>query len=108
MYCLFVVACIVCVVCIVCCCMYCLFCVVLCIVCAHVFTVLLPPGGYPIAVKYISYHIIYHINDLKFVKNLYCIKKLIELKVLKVYLKSRVASDFSWLRSGMFTGVLPI
>jgi hypothetical protein len=37
--------------------MYCLFCVVLCIVCVYVCTVLLPPGGYPIAVnKYISYH----------------------------------------------------
>jgi len=37
--------------------MYCLFCVVLCIVCVYMCTVLLPPGGYPIAVKYISYHI---------------------------------------------------
>ena len=37
------------------CSMYCLFCVVLCIVCVNVYcTVLLPPGGYPIAVnKYI-------------------------------------------------------
>jgi hypothetical protein len=33
--------------------MYCLFCVVLCIVCLYVCTVLLSPGGYPIAVKYI-------------------------------------------------------
>jgi len=55
--------------------MYCLFCVVLWIVCMYMCTVLLPPGGYPIAVKYIisyisyrivsyrtvSYHIIYHI-----------------------------------------------
>jgi hypothetical protein len=42
-----------------CCSMYCLFCVVLCIVCVHMCTELLPPGGYPIAVKYIvSYHII--------------------------------------------------
>jgi len=40
-----------------CCSMYCLFCVVLCIVCVYMCTVLLPPGGYPIAVKYIiSYH----------------------------------------------------
>jgi len=42
-----------------------LFCVVLCIVCVYMCTVLLPLGGYPIAVnKYIisSYHIIsYHI-----------------------------------------------
>jgi hypothetical protein len=37
-----------------CCSMYCLFCVVLCIVCVYMCTVLLPPGGYPIAVnKYI-------------------------------------------------------
>jgi len=47
-----------------CCSMYCLFCVVLCIVCVYMCTVLLPPGGYPIAVKYIIYHIIisYHIS----------------------------------------------
>jgi len=36
-----------------CCSIYCLFCVVLCIVCVYMCTVLLPPGGYPIAVKYI-------------------------------------------------------
>ena len=37
-----------------CCSMYCLFCVVLRIVCVYMCTVLLPPGGYPIAVnKYI-------------------------------------------------------
>jgi len=45
--------------------MYCLFGVILCFVCLYMCTVLLPPGGYPIAVKYISYHItsyiIYHI-----------------------------------------------
>ena len=35
------------------CCVYCLFCVVLCIVCVFMCTVLLPPGGNPIAVKYI-------------------------------------------------------
>jgi len=39
-----------------CCSTYCLFCVVLCIVCVYMCTVLLPPGGYSIAVKYISYH----------------------------------------------------
>jgi len=33
--------------------MYCLFCVVLCIICVYICTVLLPTGGYPIAVKYI-------------------------------------------------------
>ena len=46
-----------------CCSIYYLFCVVLCIVCVYMCTVLLPPGGYPIAVKcIISYHIIsYHI-----------------------------------------------
>jgi hypothetical protein len=39
--------------------MYCLFCLVLCIVWVYMCTELLPPGGYPIAVKYIvSYHII--------------------------------------------------
>ena len=38
--------------------MYCLFCDVLCIVCVHMSTKQLPPGGYSIAVKYISYHII--------------------------------------------------
>jgi len=37
-----------------CCSGYCLFCVVLRIVCVYMCTVLLPPGGYPIAVyKYI-------------------------------------------------------
>ena len=47
--------------------MYCLFCDVLCIVCVCMCTALLPPGGYPIAVKYIipynfiSYIISYHI-----------------------------------------------
>jgi len=38
--------------------MYCLFCAVFCIVCVYMCTELLPPGGYPIAVKYIIYHII--------------------------------------------------
>jgi hypothetical protein len=39
-----------------CCFMYWLFCDVLCIVCVYMRTELLPPGGYPIAVKYmISY-----------------------------------------------------
>ena len=36
-----------------CCSMYCLFCDVLCIVCVYMCIVLLPPAGYPIAVKYI-------------------------------------------------------
>jgi hypothetical protein len=41
--------------------LYCLLCVVLCIVCVYMCTELLPPGGYPIAVKYIiSYIISYH------------------------------------------------
>jgi len=40
-----------------CCSMYCLFCDVPCIVCAYMCTEQLPPGGYPIAAKYISYHI---------------------------------------------------
>ena len=38
-----------------CCSMYCLFCDVPCIVCVYMCTEQLPPGGYPIAVKYISY-----------------------------------------------------
>jgi len=33
--------------------MYYLFCDVLCIVCVYMSTELLPPGGYPVAVKYI-------------------------------------------------------
>jgi len=38
--------------------MYCLFCVVLCIVCVYMCTVLLPPGGNPIAVnKYINIYL---------------------------------------------------
>jgi hypothetical protein len=36
-----------------CCSMWCLFCDVPGIVCVYMCTVLLPPGGYPIAVKYI-------------------------------------------------------
>jgi hypothetical protein len=44
--------------------MYCLFWVVLCIVCVYMCTVLLLSGGYPIAVKYIIYHIMsYHIRS---------------------------------------------
>jgi len=39
------------------------FCVVLCIVCVYMCTLLLPPSGYPIVVKYIIYHIIsYHMS----------------------------------------------
>jgi len=38
--------------------MYYLFCVILCIVYVYTCTVLLPPGGYPIAVN--KYHIIYN------------------------------------------------
>ena len=38
--------------------LFCVDCVVLCTVCVSMCTVLLPPGVYPIAVKYIiSYHI---------------------------------------------------
>jgi hypothetical protein len=47
--------------------MYYLFCAILCIVCVYIFTVLLPPGGYPIAVKYtVSKHIfdVEHIEQL--------------------------------------------
>jgi hypothetical protein len=45
-----------------------LFCVIPCIVCVCMCTVLLPPGGYPIAVKYIIYHNLYEINALVFDK----------------------------------------
>ena len=38
------------------CSLYCLFCDVSCIVWVYMCTEQLPPGGYPIAVKYISYH----------------------------------------------------
>ena len=45
------------------CSLYCLICDVSCIVCVYMCTEQLPPGGYPIAVKYISYHnISYHIK----------------------------------------------
>ena len=40
------------------CSLYCLFCDVSFIVCVYMCTEQLPPGGYPIAVKYISYYII--------------------------------------------------
>jgi hypothetical protein len=43
------------------CILFCVDCVVLCIVCVQMCTVLLPPGGNPIAVKYIIYLISYHI-----------------------------------------------
>ena len=51
-----------------CCSMYCLFCVVLCIVCVYMCTVLLPPGGYPIAVN--IYHIYIYIYIVIFIWNL--------------------------------------
>ena len=38
-----------------CCSMYCLSCDVPCIVCVYICNEQLPPGGYPIAVKYMSY-----------------------------------------------------
>jgi hypothetical protein len=45
------------------CVVVCIFCVVLFTVCVYMCTEQLPPGGYPIAVKYMSYHIIsYHIK----------------------------------------------
>jgi hypothetical protein len=37
------------------------FSVVLCTVCVYMCTELLPPGGYPIAFKYIIYHVSYRI-----------------------------------------------
>jgi hypothetical protein len=48
-----------------CCSMYRLFCDVRCFVCVYMCTEQLPPGGYPIAVKYIiSYIISYNINHI--------------------------------------------
>jgi hypothetical protein len=44
-----------------CCSMYCLFCVVLSTVCVCMCSVLQPLGGYPVAVKCISYQLVYHI-----------------------------------------------
>jgi len=55
-----------------CCSIYCLFCVVLCIVCVYMCTEILPPGGYPIAVKYIisynfsKYFPLFLVNQLSF------------------------------------------
>jgi hypothetical protein len=49
-----------------CCSLYCLFYVVLCIVCVYMCTVLLPPGGYPITVKYIIIIIIIIISTAPF------------------------------------------
>jgi hypothetical protein len=54
-----------------CCSMYCLFCDVLCIVCVYICTELLPPGGYPVAVKYIIYHfgeMCFRIDDCSILK----------------------------------------
>jgi hypothetical protein len=64
-----------------CCSMYYLFCVVLCIVCAYMCTELLPPGGYPIAVKHtISYHIISYIVSYPIVS--YIISYIISFRVI--------------------------
>jgi len=54
-----------------CCSMYCLFCDVPCIVCVYMCTEQLPPGGYPIAIKYIvSYQtdimIVFHLIYINF------------------------------------------
>jgi hypothetical protein len=46
-----------------CCSMYCLFRVFLCIVCVYMCTELLPPGGYPVAVKYIISYTMYLLSD---------------------------------------------
>jgi len=69
-----------------CCSMYCLFCVVLCIVCVYMCTVRLPPGGYPIAVKYI---ISYHNEELR---DCYCLPGIIrEINIRKMKLVRNVA-----------------
>jgi len=55
--------------------MYCLFCDVLCTVCVYMCTVLLPPGGYPIAVnKYIISYIIWFTKAKKFILRIKCRK----------------------------------
>jgi hypothetical protein len=68
-----------------CCSMYfcavlCIFRVVLCIVCVCMCTVQLPPAGYPIAVKYISYHISYHIRSYHI-----CTRGVFHREVVRLY-----------------------
>jgi hypothetical protein len=46
------------------CSLYCLFCDVLCTVCVYMCTEQLPPGGYPIAVKYIISYMIQGGSDM--------------------------------------------
>jgi hypothetical protein len=60
--------------------MYCLFCVVLCIVCVYMCTVLLPLGGYPIAVKYIISYLIISYHIIKPNKSLFFAKRLSNVK----------------------------
>jgi len=69
--------------------LFCVDCVVLCTVCVSMCTVLLPPGVYPIAVKYIiSYHINYRsgrfhafrlwlsLNNLKIIRAYFVISEM--------------------------------
>jgi hypothetical protein len=69
------------------CSMYCLSCVILCIVCMYMCTVLLPPGGYPIAVnKYVisnttSIHSRSHtVNQCSFYRTSFALKFMLRNK----------------------------
>ena len=99
MYCLFcVILCIVCfvsfcVLFVLCHSVYCLFCVILCIVCVYTCTVLLPPGGYPIAVKYIIYVITY----------LYIISY-----IISHLQKNRNLSESAWSQRSIDDSLVPI
>ena len=102
----FFVLCIFCVVlCILCCSMYCLFCDVLCIVCVYMCTELLPPGGYPVAVKYIISYIISYAWYIKTeLTALYIVEdvpwfQLARRPVARSYVRGRELSDSSSLSS---------
>jgi len=65
--------------------MYCLFCDVSCIVCVYMCTEQLPPGGYPIAVKYIiSYHIWFQLITENLMSNVCLCCLIIELQNVKM------------------------
>src|SRR5215475_28491 len=72
--------------------MYCLFYVALCIVCVYMCTVLLPPGGYPIAVKYISYH------DDKSTAMLVSRRKRNEIKEINVFLNYKLLKQVNQIK----------
>jgi hypothetical protein len=64
---------------------YCLFCVVLCIVCVCMCTVLLPPGGYPIAIKHTTYHIVVVSRKTNLMHNLFLVY-FVNLYMFRTYL----------------------